>query len=464
MDKEILSGQKPQKSGIGIFDRMEMKAVTAALVGTFFGLGFNAAWWLALIAAVGTFVLLSYRVGTTQEYLVGLAIAVFFTFGMKLPALAVLPPTVLTVMLLFHNENQSVHTIVASLLCILAGLLIGFIVLLLINPAGAGESILNVIKNFFTWNREASQMKQLGNTLAKTMPLILCSLSILFSYKVGLFNIGTAGQYVAGACASLYAALAWGWGWLPCMIFAMVAGALLGSITGVLKAYCNVNEVISGIMLNWIALYTSNTILTNVKESTSPYTVYLDKANPGALLPTLGLDQLFNNNSNVTIAVPLTIIIAVVVWIILSKTKLGYELRATGNNKNAAKYAGMAQNRNIIMTLAISGALPGLGASFLYQSGYMRWECTQSSVPAMGFNGIAAAFLGGLHPLGAIFSSFFIQHITDGGQYVNTNFYSSQISDVISSVIIYLCGFVLFIKLVLKKILSKKDEKKGAKQ
>ena len=464
MEKGILSKEKPQKPGIGIFDRMEIKAVTAALIGTFFGAGLNAAWWMALIAAVGVFVLLSYRVGTTQEYLVGLAIAVFFTFGMKLPAVAVLPFTALVVMLLFHNENLSVHTIVASLLCILAGLLIGFIVLLLINPAGAGESILNVIKNFFTWNREASQMKQLGNTLAKTMPLILCSLSILFSYKVGLFNIGTAGQYVAGACASLYAALAWGWGWLPCMLFAMVAGALLGSITGVLKAYCNVNEVISGIMLNWIGLYTANTILTNVKESTSPYTLYLDKTNPGSLLPTLGLDRLLNNNSNVTIAVPLTIIIAIAVWIILSKTKLGYELRATGNNKNAAKYAGMAQNRNIIMTLAISGALAGLGASFLYQSGYMRWECTQSSVPAMGFNGIAAAFLGGLHPIGAIFSSFFIQHITDGGQYVNTNFYSSQISDVISSVIIYLCGFVLFIKLVIKKIVSKKNEKKGAKE
>ena len=360
-------------------------------------------------------------------------------------------------------KNEGVQAFIASVFCILLGLLIGYIVLLFINPAGAGESILNVIKNFF-YKKPARQMKELGNTLAKTMPLILCSLSILFSYKVGLFNIGTAGQYVAGACASLYAALAWGWGWLPCMIFAIIVGAILGGITGLLKAYCNVNEVISGIMLNWIGLYTANTLLTTVKESTSPYTLYLDKVNKSSLLPTLGLDKLFGNNENVTIAIPLTIIVAIIVWIILGKTKLGYELKATGNNKNAAKYAGMAQNRNIILTLAISGALAGLGASLLYQTGYMRWECTQSSVPAMGFNGIAAAFLGGLHPIGAVFSSFFIQHITDGGQYVNTNFYSSQISDVISSVIIYLCGFVLFIKLSMKKILSTKDEKKGAKQ
>ena len=361
-------------------------------------------------------------------------------------------------------RNEAIQAFVASVICILLGLLIGYIVLLFINPAGAGESILNIIKNYFTWSRPASQMKQLGNTMAKTMPLILCSLSILFSYKVGLFNIGTAGQYVAGACASLYAALAWNWGWLPCLLFAVVAGAVLGAVVGFLKAYCNVNEVISGIMLNWIILYTANTVLTNVKESTSPYTLYLDKNNPSALLPTLGLDQLFNKNSNVTLAIPLTVIVAVIVWIILSKTKLGYELKATGNNKNAAKYAGMAQNRNIILTLAISGGLAGLGASLLYQTGYMRWECTMSSVPAMGFNGIAAAFLGGLHPLGAIFSSFFIQHITDGGQYVNTNFYSSQISDVISSVIIYLCGFVLFIKLSMKRILANDSHKKEAKK
>ena len=202
----------------------------------------------------------------------------------------------------------AVQTIIASLLCVLAGLLIGFIVLLFINPAGAGESILNVIKNFFTWSRPQQQLKQFGNTLAKTIPLIMCALSILFSYKVGLFNIGAAGQYVAGACASLYAALAWGWGWLPCMLFAIVAASVLGAIVGFLKAYCNVNEVISGIMLNWIALYTTNTILTNVKEQASPYTLYLKDVNPAALLPNAGLSDLFNKNTYITIAVPLVVI------------------------------------------------------------------------------------------------------------------------------------------------------------
>ena len=360
-------------------------------------------------------------------------------------------------------KNPGFQAFAASIICIILGLLVGYIVLLFINPEGAAESILNVIKNFFTWKRPNQQLKQFGNTLSKTMPLLMCSLSILFAYKVGLFNIGTAGQYVAGACASLYAALAWGWGWLPCVLFAMLAGALLGSIVGVLKSYCNVNEVISGIMLNWISLYLTNTILSSVKEVASPYTKYITDVNPSALLPNAGLDKLFNKNQYITIAVPLALLIAIAVSVILNKTKLGYELKATGNNKNAAKYSGMAENRNIILTLVISGALAGLGAAMLYLTGYMRWECTQSSVPGMGFNGIAAAFLGGLSPIGAIFSSFFIQHITDGGQYVNTNFYSSQISDIISSVIIYLCGFVLFIKITMNNMIRKSEEKKAAK-
>ena len=360
-------------------------------------------------------------------------------------------------------KNPGVQAFVASIICIILGLLIGYVVLLVINPEGAAESILNVIKNFFTWSKPKTQLKQFGNTLAKTMPLLMCSLSILFAYKVGLFNIGTAGQYVAGACACLYAALAWGWSWLPCMLFAIVAGAVLGAVVGVLKAYCNVNEVISGIMLNWISLYTANTLLSKVKEVASPYTMYLTDLNPSSLLPNAGLDTLFNKNKYVTIAVPLALIIAIAVSIILNKTKLGYELKATGSNKNAARYAGMKENRNIILTLVIAGGLAGLGAAMLYLTGYMRWECTQSSVPGMGFNGIAAAFLGGLNPIGAIFSSFFIQHITDGGQYVNTNFYSSQISDLISSVIIYLCGFVLFIKITMTNMINRSEEKKSRK-
>lgn len=361
-------------------------------------------------------------------------------------------------------KSNAVQSLIASLLCIVLGLLLGYVVLLFINPAGAGEAILAVIKNFWNYSRANLQAKNFGNTLVKTAPLLMCALSVLFAYKVGLFNIGAAGQYVVGSCACLYAALAWHWGWAGCLFFAFVVGGVYGALVGLLKAYCNVNEVISGIMLNWIGLYTTNMLLAGVKESTSPYTLHLKTDAPQAMLPTAGLGAMFNNNANVTIAIPLAIIIAIVIMVILDKTKLGYELRATGNNKNAAKYAGMAEKRNIILTLVIAGALAALGGAFLYLTDYEQWSVTQSSVPGMGFNGIAAAFLGGLNPIGTIFASYFIQHITVGGAYVDKTMYSSQISDLISSLIIYLCGFVLFIKYAINMGIAKHEEKQIAKE
>ena len=356
-------------------------------------------------------------------------------------------------------KNSGVQSLLASLVCVVLGMLIGYIVLLFINPNGAGEAIATVMKNFLTYSRSDTQLKYLGNTLVKTAPLLMCALAILFAYKVGLFNIGAAGQYCAGVALSLYAALAWHWSWLPCMLLAMVGGALLGAISGLLKSYCNVNEVISGIMLNWIVLYLTNMLLTNVKEVASPYTLIVADENPSALLPSLGLGALFNNNKYVGLALPLAIVIAILVDVVLNKTRFGYELRATGNNKNAAKYCGMAEKRNIILTLVISGALAGLGAAMLYLTGYEQWQCSTSAVPGMGFNGIAAAFLGGLNPIGTILASFFIQHITAGGAYVDKTMYCAQVSDLIAAVIIYLCGFVLFMKYAMNSAIARREEK-----
>ena len=186
--------------------------------------------------------------------------------------------------------------------------------------------------------------------------------------------------------------------------------------------------------------------------------------NPSAILPTLGLGSLFNGNQYVGLALPLSILAAVLVWVVLEKTRFGYELRATGNNKNAAKYCGMAEKRNIILTLVISGALAGMGAAMLYLTGYEQWQCSTSSVPGMGFNGIAAAFLGGLNPFGTILASFFIQHITAGGAYVDKTMYCAQISDLISAIIIYLCGFVLFMKYAMNAAISKREEKAALKE
>ena len=356
-------------------------------------------------------------------------------------------------------ENPGVQSVLASLICILIGLVIGYIVLLLINPAGAGRALLSILKNFLYFPRPQVALEYFGSTLVKTAPLLMCTLSVLFAYKVGLFNIGAAGQYAVGAGLALYFAIGFKMPWFVCLIVAMIGAGIIGGFIGFLKAYLNVNEVIAGIMLNWISLYSVNMLLTGVKESSTTYTLALRTNAPGGLLPSAGLQNLFSGNKYVTIAIPLAILTAVIVWVVMDKTALGYELKATGLNIHAAKYAGMKEKQNMVLTMVISGAIAGLGAAFLYLSGIEQWSCAQTSVPAMGFNGIAAAFLGGLHPIGCIFSAFFIQHITSGGSYVDKMVYSSQISDLISAIIIYSCGFVLFFKHSMRKGIAK--AKKG---
>ena len=356
-------------------------------------------------------------------------------------------------------RNSAFQTIIASLLCIVLGLFVGYIVLLIINPAGAGEAIVAIMKNFLYYPSAAAATKYLGTTLIKASALLMCSLSVLFAYKVGLFNIGAAGQYVVGVGACLYFALRFNMPWYVCLIAAIVTAALVGGISGALKAYFNVNEVISCIMLNWIGLYSVNMLLSQVKEQSTPYTKALASANKSALLPNLGLDQIFSKNEFVTLGLPLAVVMALAVWVLLEKTKFGYELKATGMNKQAAKYCGMREKRNIILTMMIAGGLAGFGAGIFYLTGIEQWMVQQTAVPAMGFNGIAAAFLGGLNPIGTVFSSYFIQHITSGGTYVDKTMYCTQISDLISAFIIYLCGFVLFFRLY--RFLDKRDEKSG---
>lgn len=357
-------------------------------------------------------------------------------------------------------SNGAVQTLLASLFCIVLGLVVGYVVLLAINPAGAGKAITAILQNFLYFPRPEVALEYFGSTLAKTAPLLMCTLSVLFAYKVGLFNIGASGQYSVGAGFALYFGIHYNAPWWVCLILEMLGGAALGAIAGALKAYLNVNEVIACIMLNWISLYAVNTVLTEVKESGTTYTLPLRTNNPNALIPHLGLQHLFADNRYVTIAIPLAVIFAILVWVVLDKTKLGYELKATGLSINAAKYAGMREKKNIILTMAISGALAGLGAGFLYLCGIEQWSCAQTAVPNMGFNGIAAAFLGGIHPIGVIFSSFFIQHITSGGAYVDKMVYCSQISDLIAALIIYFCGFVLFFKHVMRSRIQKSEDKK----
>ena len=213
-------------------------------------------------------------------------------------------------------KNSGVQSLIASLVCIVLGLLIGYVVLLFINPAGAGEAIVTVVKNFFTYSKTETQMKYLGSTLVKSAPLLMCSLSILFAYKVGLFNIGAPGQYLMGAMTALLIALSvpkpenafLGFlYWLLAFLAAIVAGMIWGAIPGLFKAIFNVNEVIVCIMTNWIA---ANAVSWVFSASGDKYINFAEtKVNfirptytNAVTTPKLGLDKLFPG-SNIDISI-----------------------------------------------------------------------------------------------------------------------------------------------------------------
>jgi len=363
---------------------------------------------------------------------------------------------------LFGGEKLA--SIGASFISIIIGLLFGFLflfVLSLINSGG--ESFGTIISNAWKYGFKQILMGgfylppiSIGQEIAAAAPLILTGLSVGFAFKTGLFNIGAAGQYTLGAFGALFCAIVLKLPWWACLIGATLFGAFWGAIPGIFKAYLNIHEVITSIMFNWIGLYAVNTIMygggAGVMYDSSKTKVWdLRSLFPASVIPNLGLATFFKNRST-TIAIFLAIVIAIIIYIIIDKTTFGYELKATGYNKSAARYAGISEKKNIVLSMVIAGALAGFGAGLYYLSGIAEWKPLDSTaLPAIGFNGIAVALLSSSNPIGTIFSALFISHITTGGSLMNSQYFPPEIADIISGIIIYLCAFSLLFKQMLMK-------------
>lgn len=347
---------------------------------------------------------------------------------------------------------KKIKSLIPSLICIVCGILIGYIILLCINPAHSfSDGLSKILLGGF--NNIASSRRNLGRVISQAAALTCTGLSVAFAFKTGLFNIGAAGQYTIGAFGAIFCALQLHLPWYLCLIAAMVMGAFWGAIPGICKAFFNVNEVITSIMFNWIGLYGVNELLKTNKtlyDSTKNKTFVIASKNPGSVIPNLGLAKLVS--STTTIAIFIAIVLAVIVYVILNKTTFGYELKACGYNKDAAKYAGINDKKNIILAMVIAGALAGAGAALYYLSGTAEWNPNDSTaLPAMGFNGIPAALLANSNPIGTIFASILISHISVGGNSISTTYFQPEIADVIIGVIIYFCAFALLIKEFLGK-------------
>lgn len=348
----------------------------------------------------------------------------------------------------------------ASLISIGVGLVFGLLLLLILNPGAAFHGMGAMLTSGI------SNLDKVAKVLYQASPLMMCGLSVGFAFKTGLFNIGAPGQYTLGAFFAILCATQFQWPWWACLLAAMVGGALWGLFPGLFKALFNVNEVITSIMFNWIGMYLVNLILANTPRALANYwgatnsdrTADLAKANPGALIPKLGLDKLFGS-PYMNVSIFIAFALALVMYVVLNKTTFGYELKACGMNKNASTYAGINANRNIVLSMVIAGALSGIGGGLYYLAGTGQYVL-EKVILARGFDGIPVALLASSHPLGTIFSALFVSYLSVGGSAMQPNF-SSETTNIIVAVIIYLAAFSLLVRTMLSKAFAKKKSRQG---
>lgn len=385
------------------------------------------------------------------------------------------------------RRADSLKTVASSLISILIGIIFGGVLLFIVSlfnsdtmsPTTAWEGFRIVLSGIFNTGRDLDaggvltfgfNSRLFGDMLFRATPLIMTGLSVALAYKTGLFNIGAPGQYLMGTMSAIVVALSIdtskipaGLVWILAFLTAAVAGALWGCIPGFFKAFLNVNEVITSIMTNWIAANLVTIIFDNSKFRNMTdygkvgYTLKLNSN--GVASPKMGLDKLLGG-SNANVGIVIAIVIAILIYIMISKTTFGYELKACGSNKFAAKYAGMNEKRNIVLSMAIAGALSGIGAALYYLQGDIEffWN-TSMTLPNEGFNGIPVALLAICNPIGTVFAGLFMAYLTISGNQLSAfTPYNEYMASIIVAVIVYLSAFSLFFKGLLDKKKKRADK------
>lgn len=359
------------------------------------------------------------------------------------------------------RDKAGFKSVVSSILCIVAGILVGFVVMIILGIINENTSVgsafygLTILLSGPFSSGGVYILTNLGDMIFYATPLIMTGVSVAIAYKTGLFNIGAAGQFLMGTMGSLLIALNVNTQGNPALgvlvwILAVLVGTLLGMIWGAIpgffRAVFNVNEVIVCIMTNWIAanlvtwVFSSMPHLINSGAGKTGYLITTAATGNGT--PKLGLDVLFNG-SYLDMGILIAVLLAIAIYVILTKTTLGYELRACGANRYGAKYAGMNERRNIILSMAIAGGLAGIAGSLYYLNPGIEfaYQSAYSTLPDYGFNGIPAALLGSNNPIAVIFVSLFIRYLNTGGSHLSAAGFNKYIADVIIALIIYFAGF-----------------------
>ncbi|MBT2682969.1 ABC transporter permease [Bacillus sp. ISL-37] len=342
---------------------------------------------------------------------------------------------------------------IVSLISIILGLVAGGILMLFIgsNPIeGYSYLLQGALKN----------LERIGNTLATATPLIFTGLSVAFAFRTGLFNIGASGQMLVGGLAATAVALTFDLSrpilLLVMVLAGLVAGGLWAFVPGLLKAKFNVHEVVSTIMMNWIAYWTIYYVVPGYFKGEFLETESKKLAESDTLR-TPFLTEMFDG-SYINLGLFLAVIAVIIIAFIIEKTTLGFELKAVGFNRFAAEYAGMKVNRNIILSMLISGALAGVGGVALYTGNASSIQI--GILPAQGYDGIAVALLGANHPVGVFFAAVLFGILYSGTGFMNAmTEIPPELANTIIAIIIYFAATSVMIERLLNRFKARKSNK-----
>ena len=343
--------------------------------------------------------------------------------------------------------NRTFANLLSSIISIAAGLLLGLILMIAFKP-GVGLKAFEILLK----GGLQTGMYGLGNILYFMTPILFTGLSVAFSNQTGIFNMGVTGQFTVGAITAIMIGnlveMPSSIHWLVCIIAAGIAGIIWSIVPALLKAHYDVNEIITTIMTNYIAMYLANELITKFCFNRPMGVSAAVKAS--ALIPKVGFDKLFPK-TNVNLGFIIAIVLCILVYILLFKTSVGYGLRAVGFNREAGHYMGVNEKMNVIISMLASGFIAGLGGGITYLSSMTKTYAVAEVLCADAANAMPAALLCASSPLGLILSSAFISYLNCGSIYIQIFGYTSETVDVITAVIMYFSAFSMAIKFILDR-------------
>lgn len=362
----------------------------------------------------------------------------------------------------------------SAIVAVILGFLVGIVIAMILGiktdngfttymPQDILAPMLKSFTGFDITGREAFNLRYVGEFIVASMPLILTGLSVAFAFKTGLFNIGAEGQLMMGGVAAtlcgLYLELPPIIHAIVCLIAAALAGFLFGVIPGYLKAKFNVHEVVTCIMMNYAGLYIANLIYSSLPGFGSNKTPNIHES---ASLKSEFLSSI-TNNSRLNWSILVVIVCLVVFWFIINKTTFGYQLKAIGNNKNAALYSGMKVNRGIVMSMGISGAFAGLAGAVLVLGlfGYGRYI---TGFEEYGYTGIAVALVGANSAVGILFAGALFGVLSVAQPLMQALGIPKDIAVIISALIILFCAIPLLYEKYIDRFLKWRENRKKKKK